>query len=121
MSSDQKLPPLPATSYTLVSGGSHTWLRGWDEKSVRAYGEACAAAGRSLAERARFESLRLAQAVRERQLAEAQFRALLEEMASARALAPCVTTVALKPDEDPFLPRNPNPFTMPDEQPLRWP
>ena len=32
-----QLGPLPETSYTLASGGSFTWVRGWDEKQVRAY------------------------------------------------------------------------------------
>ena len=31
------LGPLPATSYTLASGGSFTWVRGWDEAHMRAY------------------------------------------------------------------------------------
>lgn len=29
--------PLPETSYTLASGGSFTWMKGWSERQVRQY------------------------------------------------------------------------------------
>ena len=41
------LGPLPATSYTLASGGSFTWVRGWDEKQLLAFAARAVAAERA--------------------------------------------------------------------------
>jgi hypothetical protein len=44
---NEGLGPLPETSYTLASGGSFTWARGWDEQQMRAYAKQERAAERA--------------------------------------------------------------------------